>query len=83
MTFHLPLTARMLALFPEGQFLFGKPMPAEALARDPCHSRRAAARGPGRRTVHLVDTGERLAEYLALAEAADLDLTSPSRSMSG
>ncbi len=63
MSFHLPMTARVLERFPQAQVLMGKPMPAAAVAafrRD----------HPGAdRVTWLVDGCECLTEHLAIAGA--------------
>lgn len=63
MSFHLPLTAQVLARFPQAQVLMGKPMPAPAAA-----AFRRAVPGAARVT-WLIDDDRRLRDYAALAEA--------------
>lgn len=60
MSFHLPLTARVLAEFPKAELLMGKPMPAPAAA--------AFIRDiPGAdRVIWLIDSAERLASYRSI-----------------
>ncbi|RWL38698.1 MAG: DSD1 family PLP-dependent enzyme [Mesorhizobium sp.] len=70
MTFHPPVTQAVLDAFPEGDLLYGKPMPVGA-------ARAALTQGSaGRwsRVCWLIDTPERLAEYGALAAALDTEL---------
>ncbi|WFP61393.1 alanine racemase [Mesorhizobium sp. WSM4904] len=70
MTFHPPVTQAVLDAFPEGDLLYGKPMPAGA-------ARAALTRGGAgwrSRVCWLIDTPERLAEYGALASALDTEL---------
>ncbi|RWH68201.1 alanine racemase [Mesorhizobium sp.] len=69
MTFHPPVTQAVLDAFPEGDLLYGKPMPVGA-------ARAALTRGAGwwSRVCWLIDTPERLADYGALAAALDTQL---------
>lgn len=70
MTFHPPVTQAVLDAFPEGDLLYGKPMPVGA-------ARAALTRGGAgwwSRVCWLIDTPERLAEYGALASALDTEL---------
>ncbi|TIQ31049.1 MAG: DSD1 family PLP-dependent enzyme [Mesorhizobium sp.] len=70
MTFHPPVTQAVLDAFPEGDLLYGKPMPAGAAWA-------ALTRGGAdwrSRVCWLIDTPERLAEYGALASALDAEL---------
>lgn len=70
MTFHPPVTQAVLDTFPEGDLLYGKPMPVGA-------ARAALTRGGAgwwSRVCWLIDTPERLAEYGALASALDTEL---------
>ncbi|MBZ9766756.1 alanine racemase [Mesorhizobium sp. CA6] len=70
MTFHPPVTQAMLDAFPEGDLLYGKPMPVGA-------AKAALTRGGAgwwSRVCWLIDTPERLAEYGALAAALDTEL---------
>ncbi|RWG79935.1 alanine racemase [Mesorhizobium sp.] len=69
MTFHPPVTQAVLDAFPEGDLLYGKPMPAGA-------AKAALARGGGwwSRVCWLIDTPERLAEYGALAAERGTEL---------
>jgi D-serine deaminase-like pyridoxal phosphate-dependent protein len=63
MTFHPPVTQAVLDAFPEGDLLYGKPMPLGA-------AKAALTRGGAgwwSRVCWLIDTPERLAEYGALA----------------
>ncbi|MFB2594892.1 alanine racemase [Paracoccus sp. p4-l81] len=63
MSFHLPLTARVLARFPQAEVLMGKPMPAAAAAA----FRRDVAGAD--RVIWLIDRCEVLRDYLSLAAA--------------
>lgn len=63
MSFHLPLTARVLADFPEADVLMGKPMPSPAAAQFRRDNPDAD------RVVWLIDSCQRLTEYLAIAQA--------------
>ncbi|UCI06159.1 alanine racemase [Mesorhizobium sp. B1-1-8] len=70
MTFHPPVTQAVLDAFPEGDLLYGKPMPAGA-------ARAALTRGGAgwwSRVCWLIDTPERLAEYGALAAELGAEL---------
>lgn len=70
MTFHPPVTQAVLDAFPEGDLLYGKPMPLGA-------AKAALTRGGAcwrSRVCWLIDTPERLAEYGALASALDAEL---------
>ena len=70
MTFHPPITQAVLDAFPEGDLLYGKPMPAGA-------ARAALTRGGAgwwSRVCWLIDTPERLAEYGALAAELGTEL---------
>ncbi|SFP32243.1 D-serine deaminase, pyridoxal phosphate-dependent [Mesorhizobium sp. NFR06] len=70
MTFHPPVTQAVLDAFPDGDLLYGKPMPVGA-------AKAALTRGgAGRwsRVCWLIDTPERLAEYGALAAALGTEL---------
>ncbi|TPI47341.1 DSD1 family PLP-dependent enzyme [Mesorhizobium sp. B2-9-1] len=70
MTFHPPLSQAVLDAFPEGDLLYGKPMPVGA-------AKAALTRGGAgwwSRVCWLIDTPERLAEYGALAAALDTEL---------
>ena len=70
MTFHPPVTQAVLDAFPEGDLLYGKPMPVGA-------ARAALTRGGAgwwSRVCWLIDTPERLSEYGALASALDTEL---------
>lgn len=70
MTFHPPVTQAVLDAFPQGDLLYGKPMPLGA-------AKAALARGGAgwwSRVCWLIDTPERLAEYGALAAALDTGL---------
>ena len=70
MTFHPPVTQAVLDAFPEGNLLYGKPLPVGA-------AKAALSRGGAgwwSRVCWLIDTPERLAEYGALAAALDTEL---------
>ncbi|MDX8452759.1 alanine racemase [Mesorhizobium sp. VK9D] len=70
MTFHPPVTQAVLDAFPEGNLLYGKPMPVGA-------AKAALTRGGAgwwSRVCWLIDTPERLAEYGGLAAALDTEL---------
>ncbi|TGR36462.1 DSD1 family PLP-dependent enzyme, partial [Mesorhizobium sp. M8A.F.Ca.ET.198.01.1.1] len=70
MTFHPPVTQAVLDAFPEGDLLYGKPMPVRS-------ARAALTQGSAgwwSRVCWLIDTPERLAEYGALAAALDTEL---------
>jgi D-serine deaminase-like pyridoxal phosphate-dependent protein len=70
MTFHPPVTQAVLDAFPEGDLLYGKPMPVGA-------AKAALTRGGASwwsRVCWLIDTPERLAEYGALAAALGTEL---------
>ncbi|MGX5804696.1 alanine racemase [Bradyrhizobium sp. Arg314] len=70
MTFHPPVTQAVLDAFPEGDLLYGKPMPVGA-------AKAALTQGSAgwwSRICWLIDTPERLAEYGALAAALDTEL---------
>ncbi|MGX5831184.1 alanine racemase [Mesorhizobium sp. 43Arga] len=69
MTFHPPISAAVLAAFPDAGLLYGKPMPVGA-------ARAALVKGGAdwSRVCWLIDSGERLAEYGALATELDLEL---------
>lgn len=63
MSFHLPLTARVLADFPDADVLMGKPMPAPAAAAFRRDNPEAG------RVIWLIDNCERLTDYLEMAAA--------------
>ncbi|WP_192385726.1 alanine racemase [Mesorhizobium silamurunense] len=70
MTFHPPVTQAVLDAFPEGDLLYGKPMPLGA-------ARAALMRGGNgwwSRVCWLIDTPERLSEYGALAAELSTEL---------
>lgn len=70
MTFHPPVSQAVLDAFPDGDLLYGKPMPVGA-------AKAALTRGGAgwwSRVCWLIDTPERLAEYGALAAALDAEL---------
>ncbi|MBZ9986364.1 alanine racemase [Mesorhizobium sp. BH1-1-5] len=70
MTFHPPVSQAVLDAFPEGDLLYGKPMPVGA-------AKAALTRGGAgwwSRVCWLIDTSERLAEYGAMAAALDTEL---------
>jgi len=70
MTFHPPVTQAVLDAFPEGDLLYGKPMPVGA-------AKAALTRGGAgwwSRVCWLIDTPERLAEYGALAAELSTEL---------
>ncbi|TGP49776.1 DSD1 family PLP-dependent enzyme [bacterium M00.F.Ca.ET.230.01.1.1] len=70
MTFHPPVTQAVLDAFPEGDLLYGKPMPVGA-------ARAALTQGSAgwcSRVCWLIDAPERLTEYGALASALDTEL---------
>lgn len=70
MTFHPPVTQAVLDAFPEGDLLYGKPMPVGA-------ARVALTRGGAgwwSRVCWLIDTPARLADYGALAASLDTEL---------
>jgi D-serine deaminase-like pyridoxal phosphate-dependent protein len=70
MTFHPPVTQAVLDAFPEGDMLYGKPMPAGA-------AKAALTRGGAgwwSRVCWLIDTPRRLAEYGALAAELSTEL---------
>ncbi|TPN81894.1 DSD1 family PLP-dependent enzyme [Mesorhizobium sp. CU2] len=70
MTFHPPITQAVLDAFPEGDLLYGKPMPVGA-------ARASLTRGGAgwwSRVCWLIDTAERLAEYGALAAELGAEL---------
>ena len=70
MTFHPPVTRAVLDAFPDGDLLYGKPMPVGAA--------KAALTGGGAgwpsRVCWLIDTPQRLAEYGALAAELGTEL---------
>lgn len=67
MTFHLPVTRLMLDAYPDADLLFGKPMPVAAVEQALSETKGAVREGLLARTVWLIDTAERLAQYAALA----------------
>lgn len=74
MTFHLPVTLRMLAAFPEADLLFGKPMPAGAVRAALEKAEPMLRDGLIRRTVWLIDSEERLRAHARLGEEAGTTL---------
>lgn len=67
MTFHLPVTMAVLEAFPDAHALFGKPMPAAAVAQAFAVSGPERAGALGERVSWLIDSEARLAQYAALA----------------
>jgi D-serine deaminase-like pyridoxal phosphate-dependent protein len=69
MTFHPPITQAVLEAFPDADILYGKPMPIGA-------ARAVLTKGTAdwSRVCWLIDSGERLAEYGALAAELDIEL---------
>ncbi|WP_217577651.1 alanine racemase [Mesorhizobium sp. GbtcB19] len=70
MTFHPPVTQAVLDAFPDGDLLYGKPMPVGA-------AKAALTRGGSgwwSRVCWLIDTPERLADYGDLAAALGTEL---------
>lgn len=74
MTFHLPVTLRMLAAFPQADLLFGKPMPSGAVRTALQRAEPGIRDGLVRRTVWLIDSEERLRAHAGIAEAAGATL---------
>ncbi|ESZ08239.1 alanine racemase [Mesorhizobium sp. M1060] len=74
MTFHLPISAEMLKVFPQVDLLLGKPMPV-AGARHALTKGVLAGLGEATsRIVWLIDAEERLAAYGSLAAELDREL---------
>jgi D-serine deaminase-like pyridoxal phosphate-dependent protein len=72
MVFHRPFLEAIARLRPDADLLFGKPMPVAALAH--FYDRHTGAFDPARQLQWLVDTPERLAQYLEFARARGLRL---------
>ncbi len=71
MVFHLPHIAKVIQLFRASDILLGKPMPVKAVqAFYAQHDKSDSTR-----IQWLIDTPERLEQYLALAQAQDLKLS--------
>ncbi|MCV6586558.1 MAG: alanine racemase [Marinibacterium sp.] len=69
MSFHLPLTAQVLARFPKAQALMGKPMPVRAAAQ-------MLGDAPlAQRITWLIDSAETLAAYRRLADDTSAPLS--------
>ncbi|MGR6431688.1 alanine racemase [Rhizobium sp. PAMB 3174] len=67
MSFHLPVTLAVLEAFPDADILYGKPLPAGALASLLSQAGADEAERLVARTVFLVDTVERLDAFARLA----------------
>ncbi|MDH6264911.1 D-serine deaminase-like pyridoxal phosphate-dependent protein [Rhizobium sp. SG_E_25_P2] len=74
MSFHLPIARAVLAAHANVEILFGKPMPTAALRQALAHATTLERQALSLRTVHLVDSAERLAAYAELAASLDIDL---------
>ena len=72
MVFHRPFLEAMARLRPDADLLLGKPMPVAALAH--FYDNHKGAFDPARQLQWLVDTPERLAQYLEFATARGLRL---------
>ncbi|WP_051303926.1 alanine racemase [Calidithermus chliarophilus] len=73
MVFHLPFLLLTARLFPEADVLLGKPLPARAVEGFYRHLPPTGF-DPGRQLQWLVDTAERLGQYLALARGLGVRL---------
>ncbi len=69
MSFHLPITTAVLEAFPDAHVLFGKPMPAAAVASAFANTDASRRRDLCDRITWLIDTPERLAQYASLARS--------------
>lgn len=69
MTFHLPITAAVLEAFADAHVLFGKPMPAAAVASAFAKADGSRQQAFCDRVTWLIDTPERLAQYASLARS--------------
>jgi D-serine deaminase-like pyridoxal phosphate-dependent protein len=74
MSFHLPITQRVLEESPEADVLYGKPMPVEAAAQAFERADNAMRHALCERVVWLIDSRERLDAYVALADRLGLRL---------
>lgn len=72
MAFHQPFLNAEAMAFPQSDILLGKPMPAGAAAA--FYREHRGPFDPARQLQWLVDTPERLREYLELAQGQDLQL---------
>jgi len=72
MVFHRPFIEEMARQRPQSDLLLGKPMPVAALAT--FYDRHHGPFDPAQQLQWLVDTPERLVQYLALAKARELRL---------
>ncbi|WP_410209532.1 alanine racemase [Aquirhabdus sp.] len=71
MVFHLPHIAKVVNLFPKSDILLGKPMPVKAVQAFYAENQSLDSV----RIQWLVDTPERLEQYLALAQSQQLTLS--------
>ncbi len=72
MAFHRPFLQALAQDFPDSNILLGKPMPVAAAAR--FYEEETPGFAPAKQLQWLIDTPERLAEYLALAKSRGLEL---------
>ncbi|MDR3367563.1 alanine racemase [Rhodoferax sp.] len=72
MVFHRPFIEAMARLRPDADLLLGKPMPVAAVAS--FYAQHRGSFDPARQLQWLVDSPERLAQYLALAQGQQLRL---------
>ncbi len=73
MVFNMPMLLELSTAIPDASLLLGKPLPVAA-ARAFFEQLPAGQRAAADRVQWLIDTPERLAQYRALAEAADVSL---------
>lgn len=67
MAFHYPFLVQHTKAFPDSDILLGKPMPVQSAKRT--YELLAGSFNPQRQLQWLIDTPQRLAQYLALAQA--------------
>ncbi|MDC8783956.1 alanine racemase [Roseateles koreensis] len=72
MCFHRPFLQAMATLRPDADILMGKPMPVSAAKR--FYAEHKGPFDPSRQLQWLIDTDERLAQYLALAQSLNTRL---------
>jgi len=72
MAFHQPFLNEHARLYPQADILLGKPMPAGAAAL--FYRQHRGDFDPAHQLQWLVDTPERMSEYLALAQGQDLQM---------
>lgn len=69
MTFHLPFLCRLIEAFPDSDVLLGKPLPARAVNHFYQHLEALEARFDATQQLSwLIDTPQRLSQYLSIAQ---------------